>query len=206
MIMATWVTAGFAALAIAAVAGWVLYMRSIDQPSYDLVVKHGNIEVRDYGAMTVAEVTRRGDRDSAVRAGFRPLARYIFAKDRPGEKIAMTAPVTQQVERMPDPNEGSGDQTWKVHFIMPEGKEPGTLPKPSDEDVRLLRIEAKRHAAIRFSGRADDRLIKANESRLRSWLDEYGYTAVGPAVYAYYDDPFTPGMFRRNEVLFEVQR
>jgi effector-binding domain-containing protein len=93
-----------------------------------------------------------------------------------------------------------------VHFIMPEGKEPGTLPKPSDEDVRLLRIEAKRHAAIRFSGRADDRLIKANESRLRSWLDEYGYTAVGPAVYAYYDDPFTPGMFRRNEVLFEVQR
>jgi hypothetical protein len=181
-------------------------MRSIDQPSYELVVKDGNIEVRDYGAMTVAEVTRRGDRDSAVRAGFRPLARYIFAKDRPGEKIAMTAPVTQQLEKMPDANEGGGDQTWKVHFIMPEGKEPGTLPKPSDEDVRLLRIEAKRHAAIRFSGRADDRLIKANESRLRSWLDEHGYTVVGPAVYAYYDDPFTPGMFRRNEVLLEVQR
>jgi hypothetical protein len=206
MITATWVTAGFAALVIAAAAGWVLYMRSIDQPSYELVVKDGNIEVRDYGAMTVAEVTRRGDRDSAVRAGFRPLARYIFAKDRPGEKIAMTAPVTQQLEKMPDANEGGGDQTWKVHFIMPEGKEPGTLPKPSDEDVRLLRIEAKRHAAIRFSGRADDRLIKANESRLRSWLDEHGYTVVGPAVYAYYDDPFTPGMFRRNEVLLEVQR
>jgi hypothetical protein len=206
MIIATWVTAGFAALAIAAVAGWLLYMRSIDQPAYELVVKDGNIEVRDYGPMTVAEVTRRGDRDNAVREGFRPLARYIFAKDRPGEKIAMTAPVTQQLERVPETNEGGSGQTWKVHFIMPEGKEVGTLPKPSDEDVRLLRIDAMRRVAIRFSGRADDSLIAANETRLRSWLDQHGYTAFGPAVYAYYDDPFTPGMFRRNEVLFEIQR
>jgi hypothetical protein len=41
---------------------------------------------------------------------------------------------------------------------------------------------------------------------LQAWLDENGYTATGPAIYAYYDDPFTPGMFRRNEVLFELER
>jgi hypothetical protein len=201
MVASLWIVASLAGLAVAVVGGWVLYMRSIDQPSYELVVKVGNIEVRDYGPMTVAEVTRQGDRDSAVRAGFRPLARYIFAKDRPGDKIAMTAPVTQQ------PAEGSADDTvWKVQFIMPEGMAQDTLPKPADADVRLLTIDPTRRAAIRFSGRADDALMQANETRLRDWLNDKGYSTSGPAIYAYYDDPFTPGMFRRNEVLFEVQR
>ena len=201
MVASLWVVASLAGLAVAVVGGWVLYMRSIDQPSYELVARDGNIEVRDYGPMTVAEVTRQGDRDSAVRAGFRPLARYIFAKDRPGDKIAMTAPVTQQ------PAEGPADDAvWKVQFIMPEGMDPDTLPKPADADVRLLTIDATRRAAIRFSGRADDALMQANETRLRNWLKDKGYSVTGPAIYAYYDDPFTPGMFRRNEVLFEVQR
>ena len=48
--------------------------------------------------------------------------------------------------------------------------------------------------------------MRFNETRLQTWLDEKGYTAAGPAIYAYYDDPFTPWMFRRNEVLFEVKR
>ena len=201
MVASLWIVASLAGLAVAVVGGWVLYMRSIDQPPYELVAKDDNIEVRDYGAMTVAEVTRQGDRDSAVRTGFRPLARYIFAKDRPGDKIAMTAPVTQQ----PSGNE-AGDNIWKVQFIMPEGTNPETLPKPADADVRLLTIDATRRAAIRFSGRADDALMQVKESRLRDWLNEKGYSITGPAIYAYYDDPFTPGMFRRNEVLFEVNR
>jgi hypothetical protein len=201
MIASVWIVVSLAGLGIAVVGGWVLYMRSIDQPPYELVAKDGNIEVRDYGRMTVAEVTRRGDRDSAVRAGFRPLARYIFARDRAGEKIAMTAPVTQQPAQ-----DAAGGDTWKVHFIMPEGMNPDTLPKPVDAEVRLLTLDATRRAAIRFSGRADDALMQANETDLRAWLDEKGYTAIGPAIYAYYDDPFTPGMFRRNEVLFELER
>ncbi len=201
MVASLWIVVSLAGLAVAVVGGWVLYMRSIDQPAYALVAKDGNIEVRDYGQMTVAEVTRQGDRDSAVRAGFRPLARYIFAKDRAGEKIAMTAPVTQQPGQ-----DAAGGEIWKVHFIMPEGMNPDTLPKPADADVRLLTISPTRRAAIRFSGRADDALMQVNETRLRDWLDEKGYATTGPAIYAYYDDPFTPGMFRRNEVLFEVER
>ena len=171
MVASVWIVASLAGLAITVVGGWVLYMRSIDQPAYELVAKDDSIEVRDYGRMTVAEVTRRGDRDSAVRAGFRPLARYIFAKDRPGEKIAMTAPVTQQ------PASHAADRTvWKVQFIMPEGMDPGSLPKPADADVHLLTIAPTRRAAIRFSGHADDALMRFNETRLQTWLDEKGYT------------------------------
>ncbi len=185
--------------AVTIVGGWVLYMRSIDQPAFEIVRKDGSIELRDYGALTVAEVTRSGDREAAVRAGFGPLARYIFAKDRQGEKIAMTAPVTQQ-------RQADAETTWLVHFIMPEGKDIGSLPQPAAGDVRLLKLAPSRRAAIRFSGRANDQMIKLNEQRLLSWLKSQGYTANGPAVYAYYDDPLTPGVFRRNEVMYQVER
>jgi hypothetical protein len=77
--------AGTALVGAALVGGWVAFMRSIDQPPYTLVASDGDIQIRDYGAMTVAEVTTTGNRDGAVRAGFRPLAGYIFAK-RPGRR------------------------------------------------------------------------------------------------------------------------
>ena len=87
---------GLAALLIAFDATWVIYMRNIEQSAYNVVRKDGDIEIRDYGAMIVAEITRSGDHSNAVSAGFRPLAHYIFAEERQGEKISMTAPVTQQ--------------------------------------------------------------------------------------------------------------
>jgi hypothetical protein len=31
-----------------------------------------------------------------------------------------------------------------------------------------------------------------------------GLTPEGPAVYAYYNDPFTPGFLRRNEVMIDI--
>jgi hypothetical protein len=91
-----WTVLALSLAGVVLVGGWVAYMRSIDQPAFTLVASDGDIQVRDYGTMTVAEVTTTGNRDGAVRAGFRPLAGYIFARDRQGDKIAMTAPVTQQ--------------------------------------------------------------------------------------------------------------
>jgi hypothetical protein len=70
-----------------------------------------------------------------VRSGFGPLARNIFAKERSGEKIVMTAPVTQQ-------------------FIMPSVFELDRLPKPSDTDVQLPELPPAHRAAIRFRSRA----------------------------------------------------
>ena len=85
-------------LAVVAIGAWAYVMSNVKQPSYVSVTQDGAIEVRDYPALVVAEVTRRGDRNSAVRAGFAPLASYIFAKNRSGDSISMTAPVTQTRE------------------------------------------------------------------------------------------------------------
>jgi len=198
------VITGLVIICVVLVAAWVLYMRSLEQPKYSLVEKDGEIEIRDYAAMTVAEVVRTGDRDTAVRSGFGPLARYIFAEERSGDKIAMTAPVTQQIEDDELTTEADNSTSWRVRFVLPSEYDLGSLPAPSNADVELKEIPASRKAVIRFSGRANDKLIAEQQALLVKWFEIRGIKPVGQPVYAYYEDPFTPGFLRRNEVLFDI--
>ena len=195
-------------VAVLATGAWIYAVSNVEQWKYALVDQDGAIEVRDYPALVVAEVTRRGDRNTAVRAGFGPLAGYIFAKNRGGESISMTAPVTQTLsrdtQRATDPIAGA-DQAWLVRFVMPARYTLDMLPKAAGDDVRLLNVPPGRFAAIRFSGVATDALISTNETKLRAWLGDRKIAIIGEAAYAYYNDPFTPGPLRRNEVLFAVQ-
>jgi len=58
--------------------------------------------------------------------------------------------------------------------------------------------------AIQFSGVANDQLLAEKEATLRTWMARQKLDARGPATYAYYNAPFTPGFLRRNEVMIEV--
>ncbi len=60
--------------------------RNVEIARYQVIETDGAIEIRDYPALTAAEVTRSGSRNMAVRSALRALAGYIFAKDRGGEK------------------------------------------------------------------------------------------------------------------------
>ena len=186
-----------AGIAIVGYLGYVWYVNDVEQPEYGAVVQDGDFEIRDYPAMVMAEVTRSGDRRDAVSKGFRPLASYIFASEREGEKIAMTAPVTQTPE-------AEGAKTWSVRFIMPSEYSLDTLPKPAGADVRLVEAPAQRRAAVRFSGHPTDEAIAEQEARLRTWLQARKLEPSGPPTFAYYNAPFTPSFLRRNEVLFDV--
>jgi hypothetical protein len=189
----------FGGVAVLAVGAWVYVVSNVEQPSYVSVLQDRAVELRDYPALVVAEVSRHGDRNSAVRAGFNALAGYIFAKNRGGDRVSMTAPVTQTPS-----GEGAG-QSWMVRFVMPAKYTLETLPKAVGDDVRLLQLLPVRRAAIRFSGVATDALIASNEAALRAWLASRNLTIVGEPTYAYYNDPFTPGPLRRNEVMFDVK-
>ena len=184
---------GAVGVLVVALIGLWLYFSNVETPKYAIVEADGPIEVRDYPPLVAAEVIRSGTREDAVRAGFSPLAGYIFAKEREGDKIAMTAPVTQTAE------EGE----WTVSFIMPSEYSLKSLPIPADNTVNLRQIPGKRVAAIRFSGVATDLLLATKEATLREWITARNIEG-GPATFAYYNDPFTPGFLRRNEVLIDV--
>ena len=97
-----------------------------EEPSYTVIEKSGDLELRSYGPMIVAETQVSGPMDDASSAGFRLIADYIFGNNtsRVGgnEKISMTAPVTMQPQSekismtVPVSMRQAGGQ-WQVHLV-----------------------------------------------------------------------------------------
>ena len=187
---------GAAALAAGA---WLYVTLTIETPAYRVATGDGAFELRDYPALVLAETRTQGPRRAALGDGFRPLARYIFASEREGPKIAMTAPVVQT----------GGPEGWTVGFVMPSEHALDALPEPGPapgaSPVALREAPPQRMAAVRFSGVATDAALAAREAELRRWMAAKGLAAAGAPVFAYYNDPWTPGFLRRNEVLIPVE-
>lgn len=151
-----------------------------------------------------------GSREDALNRGFRKLADYIFAKSRGGEKISMTAPVIQDREKIamtaPVLQDQAGEQdAWRTRFVMPARYNRETLPQPPN-GVGISETPARRVAAIRFSGRADDQAIAYREYELERWMSAHDLQSGGPAEYAFYNSPFIPSFLRRNEILVPLGR
>lgn len=196
---------GMGALSLAGAVGYYLYERNTEQPNYRLILKDGPFEVRQYPRMLVAETITTGSRDEALNRGFRKLADYIFAKSRGGEKISMTAPVIQDREKIsmtaPVLQDQAAEQDgWRTRFVMPASYTRETLPRPPI-GVSIRETPGRRLAVVRFSGRADDSAIAAQESELRRWILAHDLQSDGPAEYAFYNSPFIPSFLRRNEIL-----
>ena len=184
-----------------------------EQPSYRVVEKFPDLEVREYAAYLVAETEASGTRESAGNAGFRVLAAYIFGKNRGENKIAMTAPVTQaegQRIAMTAPvtqarRDGeAGGAPWVVQFMMPSGFTLETLPEPLDPAVRFREVPARRVAALTYSGTWAESRYLEHLARLREAMRREGLEPAGEPVWARYDPPFMPWFLRRNEILIEL--
>jgi hypothetical protein len=187
----------------------ILPVSAVEQPRYAVQKTRGNVELRSYEPMVVAEVRVDGARDAAVQEGFRILADYIFGSNEPKQKIAMTAPVTQQAGEkiaMTAPVTQQGkDGQWTVRFIMPAGQSLETLPKPKNPRIQLTAVPARNVAAIRFSGFWSDSAMQVHRDELAAAIKDMGLEPVGTATFAYYDPPWTLPFMRRNEVLWEVR-
>lgn len=191
---------------LAALAGNI--MSNVEQPDYKVVTSEENIEIRDYPPMILAEVEVSGERKQAIREGFKILADYIFGNNTSNKKMEMTAPVTNELsEKMamtaPVLQEQHMDK-WKVRFIMPKKYSFETLPKPNSKDVILIPLPARRFAVIRFSGLADNEIIKLHTDELEAYIVAKKLNPIGRTVLAFYNPPWTIPFLRRNEVMIEV--
>ena len=172
-----------------------------EEPDYDTVRSDGDIEVRDYDGMVVAETIKGGYHEKARRIGFETLADYIFAQNREGRKIAMTAPVLQQLSE----NEGQ-TKGWAIRFVMPKKYTVATLPAPASDDVKLKEVPSKRVVAIRFNGNFSATLASKKLMSLYNYIADENLTQKGDPEYAFYNPPWTPGFLKRNEILIEIER
>ncbi len=172
-----------------------------EEPDYETVRKDGDVEIRDYDAMIIAETVKSGYHEKARRAGFETLYDFIRANNRSGKKIAMTTPVLQQL------SEGEGrSKGWAVRFVMPKKYTKASLPTPVSDEVTIEEIPARRMAAVSFSGSFTASLASKKLMALYNYLADEGLKQKGDPIYAFYNPPWVPGFMRRNEILIEVER
>ena len=171
-------------------------MAQIEEPQYKIIMKDGDFELRDYAPYIVAEVVIEGDRDSAVNAGFRMLAGYIFGGNTSQSKIAMTAPVTQskgeKIEMTAPVTQTGSGSSWVIQFMMPQTYTMSTLPKPDDERITLKQIKSRRVAVLKFSGLWTEGNLNARHEELVAIIAKKSLKPKGEATYAFYDPPWKP--------------
>ncbi|MEM1104535.1 MAG: heme-binding protein [Pseudomonadota bacterium] len=189
-------------------------MADVETPNYTVEARDGEVEIRQYPSMIVAQTTVEGTRSAAVNQGFRILADYIFGANEPNAKIEMTAPVTQaaggdsiaMTAPVTQSQADGGEGSWDVRFIMPSEYTIATLPLPTDKRIDILEIGPRRVAAIQFSGFARDAKLAEKRDALMAYLARNEMQAASAPTFAFYDPPFTLPFLRRNEVLVELAR
>jgi hypothetical protein len=180
-----------------------------EEAPYTVLQSDEHFELREYPSQLLAEVLVDGDLEEAGNKAFRPLFRYISGDNRSRGKIAMTAPVSQELtgEKISmtapvsqQPMQGK----WAVSFMMPASYTMETLPTPDDHTIKLRQVPARRVAAVRYSGVWSKEKYQLNKDKLDAWIQKNRFTVVGEPVWARYNPPFTLWFLRRNEILIPV--
>ena len=178
-----------------------------ESPTYRVVDRFGEIEIREYEPYLVAETTVDGGLEGAGNRGFRILAKYIFGDNQGKRKIAMTTPMSQEITEgtkismtAPVTQEKAGDE-YRIQFMMPAEYSREELPEPNDPRIAIREIPARRFAAVRYSGTWSKRNYQEHLEKLLATLNAEGYEPLGEPVWARYNPPFMPWFLRRNEIL-----
>lgn len=190
---------------------WGPIVSHVEKAKYTIAEHQGAIEIRDYPALIVAEAQTTGQREMAIKQGFRILADYIFGNNMAAQKIAMTAPVIQQsgekiAMTAPVMQQQSASGNWIIRFMMPTQYSMAQLPKPNNQAVHLKEIAAKRYAVIRFSGTATQKRLQEQQAILEAFIKQHGLKPLAKPMYAFFNPPWTLPFLRRNEVMIEVAK
>lgn len=165
----------------------------IETPNYRVIRKYGEIEIRQYPTMIIAQtLLTQSSQDQRMSNGFRTIAGYIFGGNERNQKIAMTAPVVMKM----------GD-TASMYFMMPKQYTTSELPKPNSNKIEIVEEHARVLAVIRYSGFSSEKKIQKYRNKLAEIISENHLNVKGPYMYMGYNAPWDV-INRRNEVAIEV--
>ncbi len=188
----------------------VMGIRSSEEAPYQLVLESGNIQIRQYPPVIVAETLIEASYAESGSIGFKRLAGYIFGGNVQKQQMAMTAPVLREAVSeniamtAPVMQQQVGNQ-WVMAFVMPSTYTLATLPTPLDDKVIIKQIPAKKVAVLRYSGSIDPERIAENSRILLEWLSQNHYKTQSASRSAAFDPPWTLPFLRRNEVHVDVE-
>ena len=182
---------------------------AVEEASYVLISKDKAFEIREYAQHVVAETLVEGNMQNVSNKAFMKLFRYISGSNVSRSKVAMTAPVSQQVTGDKIPMTAPVGQQrvaekWLISFMMPKSYSLTTLPQPQDTSITLRQVPAQRMAVLRYSGMWSEKSDLSHERELTAWMGKMGLTATANTIWARYNPPFNPWFLRRNEVMIPI--
>lgn len=173
-------------------------MHYVEKPVYTVELSQNEIEIRRYEPRIVAEITIRGERKTALNAGFKILANFIFGNNDLHQEIPMLSPVSQKsaLASLQKPNH------WEIEFNMPgQYKELAQIPKPNNSRIHLRKISARSFVVIKFSGLWNNRNFTKHQKILQKFIEAHHLRGEGDFITAFYDPPWRLAFLRRNEIM-----
>jgi hypothetical protein len=191
-----------------------LGIRLNEEPEYQVLEKEGDIEIRCYEAMTLAQYILPGEYDSFREAAFTVLADYFFGQNDAHEKMPMTQPVflekikTANWEIVPFSSmnfEETGDTEWMMSFALPRRYDQQNAPRPTHPNIQILSQSRALVAVLTYSGNNTLDKIQTGSTQLMAWLSQNPtYQAISAPVSAQYDQPATLSFLKRNEIHIQL--
>ncbi|KAJ8527919.1 hypothetical protein K7X08_015370 [Anisodus acutangulus] len=168
----------------------------LETPSYQILRRTAAYEVRKYDPFIVVETEAD---NLAGNRGFNDVAGYIFGKNATTEKIPMTTPVFTQAF-------DAEKSKVSIQIVLPSDKSLSSLPAPNKEGISLRKTEGGIAAALTFSGKPTDDIVREKEKQLRSSLIRDGLKPQSGCMLARYNDPGRTWKFiMRNEVIIWLE-
>ncbi len=159
---------------------------------YRVVKKDGACEIREYENILLAS-TKTSFQESND-SGFSNVFRYISGNNFEKTKISMTTPVVSYKD----------DQKLVTGFYVPSKYNKNTVPAPSNAEVFIQELKESQYAVIRFRGNWTEANYSKHDQILTSYMVENHYNICSQRLIFRYQPPFIPGLFRRNEIAYQV--
>jgi hypothetical protein len=95
---------------------------------------------------------------------------------------------------------------WRVHFVMPAKYTMTNIPLPNNAEVKLREIPGKFFAVHSFTGFNSVARVQTKSDELLAWLQSKNFKPLSSVQLSRYDPPWTLPMFRRNEIMVEIEQ
>lgn len=160
---------------------------------YEIIKKDGNIQIRKYDDVLLAST--RTDKTPSLDSGFNQVFQYIAGANDQEAKISMTTPVITYEDQ---------DQLV-TSFYVPKKYNKETIPKPTKENVFVNELKEAYYAVIRFRGGWTEKNFDQHNQILLDYLRSNHYEIISSQFLFRYQPPMVPGLFRRNEIAYQIK-
>jgi hypothetical protein len=168
-------------------------IRGVGTPSYMVLERYKEYEIREYEPFVSAEVSVSGTTEAAMNEGFSILSSYLSRLE--GDD----APIPKAV---------SGIGAHTVAFALPARYAGGDLPEPDDPRITFRVVPGRIAAVLRFRGIPSERRIVAKTKLLRKLLRRDCHeplSEVSEPEIALLAPPHSMPIAATNEIIIDIE-